>query len=383
MKKSILPLIIILALFWACPTPKPMPTPITPTTGGSSTHPVTPAPVVPVWPAKLKYPAYAFVPELLEANGDTAAYLKKIRNAGAWGIRFFLLQSWSTSRLVPWMQAQYNGTSVTIQIPSEKLKTPVTDLSQSNSAYWTRLNEVLALLKADDLEAVVSLGDNCSQNTHTQLLSYPFFASLNTMSQQETWPYVVPQAALKVCHASTGGLYGPIKYPLFQAWIKSAVDALKASGVTYRIEIQNEFEKNGWTDSTPENWWKMCYTAAQADGATLFLNSGDYSIISKYAGVYSLHGVGKATFQTISGMKSATTLLSGDGAQGNSTTDIDVMGRHGLSVADAQTLAARIAKEGWWGIELMNKATWSRDDSLADLDDATFEIWDALKAIWN
>jgi hypothetical protein len=310
------------------------------------------------------------------AKGDINAYLKKIRAAGAWGIRFFLLQSWSTKLLLPWKQAVYNGVPVHTVIPSEGVDAPVCDLNQENTEYWERLGVILAMIKANDLEAVVSLGDNCSQNTHQQFFTYPFLGGLQTMSKEEGWPFVLPQEALSMFTASRGGLYGPDKYPYFKDWVSEAVIQVNQSGVAYRVEIQNEFSRLTWTDSTPENWWKMCYEETNL-AASKHLNSGDWQIISKYPGIYSQHGVAKPQFNPVPIEKSRI-LLSGDGAQGNSTTDIDVMGRHGLSVDDAKSLAAIIREQGYAGYEAMNKATWSKDDCLADVDDATFEVFDAM-----
>jgi hypothetical protein len=244
--------------------------------------------------------------------------------------------------------------------------------------YWSRLSEILALIKANDLEAIVSLGDNCSLNTHQMFFSYPFLGGFQTMSREETWPYVVPQEALSICTASRGGLYGPDKYPHFQEWIKDAVDMVQGAGVSYRVEIQNEFSKLGWTDDTPAKWFKMCVDATPYH-PVFMNNSGDYSIIAPYKSIYSLHGVAKPQFETIPGMDKTHTMLSGDGAQGNSETDIDVMGRRGLSVEDAQSLAAIIKADGWWGIELMNKALWRDDDNNADVTYATTECIEAFK----
>ena len=340
-----------------------------------------PPPPPPPFPPKNSIRTYSFVPELLVAKGDINNYLHKIRMAGAHGIRFFLLQSWSTNRLVPWLQATYNGQGVWVDIPSEGVHAPVSDLNAPNTMYWSRLSEILALIKANDLEAIVSLGDNCSMNTHQQFFSYPFLGGLQTMSREEGWPYVVPQEALGMFTASRGGLYGPDKYPYFQKWIVDAITAFHAANMyeDVHFEMQNEFSKLGWTDDTPAKWYQMCLSAAGYGNEVNSYNSGDYSIISQHEGIYSLHGVAKPTFETIPGMDKTRTMLSGDGAQGNSTTDIDVCGRQGLSVEDAQSLAAIIRADGWWGIELMNKALWRDDDNNADVTYATTECIEAFK----
>ena len=238
-------------------------------------------------------------------------------------------------------------------------------------------------LRMPDLEAIVSLGDNCSLNTHQMFFSYPFLGGLQTMSREEGWPYVVPKESLGMFTPSAGGLYGPDKYPLFRAWIGDVIkfvgDYFVGSNFHFRFEIQNEFSKLlPQPPKAPEYWYQMCLDAVRVPG-DWGINSGDYSIISQHPGIYSLHGVAKPTFQIIPGMDKTRTMLSGDGAQGNSTTDLDVMGRHGLSIADAQSLAAIIRADGWWGIELMNKALWRDDDCLACVDYATTECIEVFK----
>jgi hypothetical protein len=350
---------------------------------------VTESVVAETTPPKAKYPLYVFIPELLVADGDLNKFCADFRKAGGWGIRFFLLQSWSTKRLVPWEQATSSGESIWIDIPEEHLRTPVTDMDKPNEAYWSRLDEVLRILKDHDLEAIVSLGDTCSMNTHEQFLSYPFLASLDTLSC-EIIPYVVPVEAQSLCIESPGGLYGEAKYFRLNRWIEDACDAGVFTDIRIRYEPQNEFSKLGWTDNTPLNWYKqvMAVLDGNAVGAGDIIHSGDMDITLQFPGIYSMHGIERAGMYDFPGDYSRL-MLSGDGGyagpySGRSETDVDIEGRQGLSVEDAREIARMIVEKGiMGGYEIMIKRMWRYDDCLANVDDIPMDVPQAMTDEWN
>jgi hypothetical protein len=349
--------------------------------------PVDPPIEPPVEPPITSYPKmnkafWLFIPELLVAQGDLDALFKKIRKAGVWGVRFFLLQSWSTYRLVPWKQAG----DIRIVIPGD-VDAPVTDLSQLNPDYWVRLNTVLTLLKINDLEAVVSLGDNCSMNTHQQFLSYPFLSAIQTTSN-EIYPYIVPQSALPLFTTSPDGLYGSAKFPYFHEWIGGAVAALKVSGVKYRVEIQNEFSRKDWPvdDLHPENWYADMFMTCQISGVdnTEFVHSGDWKITTRHPGLYFCHGVVRTFLPDLPGVGWTRIVLSGDGGyNGQNESDLDVMGRKGLSIEDARGIAQIIVDNDMVGYEWMPKHPWRFDDNLANVDDLPMDIPAAMAYIFD
>ena len=257
-------------------------------------------------------------------------------------------------------------------------------MDKPNEAYWSRLDEVLRILKDHDLEAIVSLGDTCSMNTHEQFLSYPFLASLDTMSC-EIIPYVVPVEAQSLCTESPGGLYGPDKYERFRKWIDDAADTLMFGG-GYRFEIQNEFSKLGWTDNTPLNWYKMM--ADEVYGRASVVHSGDMDVTLQFPGIYSMHGIERAGMYDFPGDYSRL-MLSGDGGyagpySGRSETDVDIEGRQGLSVEDAREIARMIKEKGiMGGYEIMIKRMWRYDDCLANVDDISMEVPAAMAEEWG
>jgi len=342
-------------------------------------------------PPRAKRPIWVFIPDLMVARGNLNTFFQSIRAAGAWAVRFFLLQSWSTSRLVPWKQAVYQGQNVRLYSAKYGVNAPVCDMTQINTEYWLRLRSILALLKQNYLEAVVSLGDNCSQSPRQVKRSYPFMSSLNTMSKQEAWPLLDPPDAREICTPSTGGLYGPSKYPLFRSWVASAVAVLKASGVPFYGEIQNEFSRLGWPDSAPEprNWYVMMNDAVRAAGVGIghILHSGDKSIVLEFPGIFSMHRICQA------GMYPTTVnpnrlMLSGDGGYsgdfpGRSLTDLDAKGRRGVSVPDAIAIAKMIrAKEIVWGYEWMPRRAWKYDNNNANVDGLLTDVPAAMTAEW-
>ena len=364
--------------------------------------PVVDPPVDPPEPPITSYPRMKkafclFIPELMVAVGDIEILFKNARKAGVWYIRFFLLQSWSTNRLVPWMQAMFNGEPVRIVISEEHLDTPVTDLDQSNPAYWERLSYILGLFKKYDLVPIMSLGDNCSQNTHTQTLSYPFFASTQIMPG-EIIPYVVPVAAQSVCRAAGDGLYGHDRYDAHKMWIRQVVLNSLASIGWFEIEIQNEFSRRGWADAAPqpEDWYRMLVDELPV-GIPIW-HSGEWRVplldhegnvqysnrLQEYGGTYSCHGIVRPAMPNLPGADLTKVLMSGDGGyNGQSETDVDVMGRKGLSVDDAKALAQLIVDYDMVGIEWMPKYPWRFDDNLANVDGLPMDIPAAMAYIWK
>jgi hypothetical protein len=362
----------------------------------SSALPLAPCPVHKAPPdpviEKAKYPLFVFIPELLVAEGDLNAFCKSFRAAGGWGVRFFLLQSWSTVRLVPWERAIYNGREVRLYSAADGVNCPVTDMSRPNAVYWSRLRTVLSILKANDLEALVALGDNCSMNTRMQKLSYPFLASFQTMSREEVWPYLDPAEAFHACTASAGGLYGPAKYDLYREWTAEAIAELKLSGVAYRVEIQNEFSRLGWeaTAPDPKNWYSTIVSAVLSAGVQggRIVHSGDVSIVLNYPGIYSIHQIERPGLSVFPCAVSRI-MLSGDGGyagnfKGRSTTDIDVLGHKGLSIEDAVGIAREIRARGIaGGYEWMPRRAWRFDDCLANVDGIPMDVPKAIAAEWK
>jgi hypothetical protein len=343
------------------------------------------------YPAKAKYPLYVFIPELLVADGDVSAFAENARRAGVWGVRFFALQSWSDPLLMPWLPAEYQGQGVRLVIPEDGIDVPIVDMERPNPDYWAVMLATLAVLKAHDLEAVISLGDNCSFNTRQMKLTYPFLVSTKT-SSDELFPNVQPQSARAMMTASPGGLYGESKFDLYRAWVKAVIDAAKASGVRYRVEIQNEFSRLDWEPSSPEplTWYAMMVAAVQSQGVpdADILHSGDIAITTQFPGVYSMHGIERAGMYDWTHGYSRL-MLSGDGGyagpfSGRSETDIDCEGRQGLSVADAVDLARMIKDRGiGGGYEWMPKLAWRLSDYRANVDDIPMDVPKAMTAEWN
>ena len=381
-----------MCLKWFKKKPKP-PAPPTPP------PPVPPPPVEPPITSfpKMKKAFYVFIPELLVADGDLETFLRNIRKAGAWGVRFFLLQSWSTKLLMPWLPAMFNGQPIRIIIPAEHLNTPVTDLTQPNPAYWERLSFVLQLMKKYDLIPLMSLGDNCSQNTHTQTLSYPFFASIQIMPG-EIIPYVSPVPAQRICSRAGDGLYGRDRYAAHRTWVHQVVENSLASIGHFELEIQNEFNRRGWVDKAPEpeNWYKMLIDEIPA-GIPIW-HSGEWRVpfldhegnvqystrLQEYGGTYSCHGIVRPAMPNLPGADLTKVLMSGDGGyNGQSETDLDVMGRHGLSVDDATAIANLVLEYDMVGYELMVKTMWRGDDNLANVDGCPMDVINTFGIIWK
>jgi len=373
--------------------------PIAPTTACSvhaapdhDPDPPDPDPDPDPYPPKAKYPLYVFIPELLVADGNLDAFAESARQARVWGIRFFALQSWSDPLLMPWEPALYNGQPVRLVIPDDGINVPVYDMDRLNAQYWGRLTVVLSILKAHDLEAVVSLGDNCSLNTRQMKLSYPFLVALDTMSAEELWPYLQPAEATAICTASPGGLYGASKFDRYRDWVGLVVGILKTSGIKFSIEIQNEFSRLGWEQSStiPYKWYEMMVLSGKAHGVPddRILHSGDIPITTQFPGVYSMHGIERAGMYAFTGDYSRL-MLSGDGGYagpfaGRSETDIDCCGRHGLSVADAVDLARMIADLGIkGGYEWMCKKMWRYSDYRANVDNIPMDVPRAMTAEWD
>ena len=364
--------------------PKPKP----PDNGSSVSTEVTyhtpgPEPPPPL-PAKARFPLFVFIPELMVAEGNLNEFCRAFRNAGGHGIRLFLLQSWSDPLLLPWLPMEHDGK--TVYIVENGSRYPVTDFARPNPDYWARLSAVLAIIKANDLSVIASLGDNCSFNSHAQFFQYPFVSAKQTVSP-ELFPMIEPQGALREIPGSTGGLYGPDKYPLFEAWVKAAADALDASGVDYKLEIQNEFSRFDWPATAPEprDWYAMIVDAVL--GRAGLVHSGEMNVTLQFPGVYAMHQIERAGMFPFPADFSRL-MLSGDGGYagpfaGRSETDIDCEGRRGLSVEDAVELSQMIRGQGILnGYEWMCKKMWRYSDFRANVDDIPMDVPAAMTAEW-
>lgn len=335
-------------------------------------------------PPKARYPLFVFIPELMVAEGNLNEFCRAFRAAGGHGIRFFLLQSWSDPLLLPWLPMLHEGEPVNIVEDGNRY--PLADFDRTNPDYWTRLSAVLAIIKANDLSVIASLGDNCSFNTHAQFFRYPFVSAKQTMSP-ELFPMIEPQSALREIPGSAGGLYGPDKYPLFRSWVKACADALDASGIEYKLEIQNEFSRFDWPPSAsePRDWYAMIVDAVL--GRAGLVHSGDMPVTLQFPGVYAMHQIERAGMFPFPGDFSRL-MLSGDGGYagpfaGRSETDIDCEGRRGLSVEDAVELAQMIQGQGiMGGYEWMPKRMWRYSDYRANVDDIPMDIPAAMTAEW-
>jgi hypothetical protein len=329
----------------------------------------------------------AFIPEIMVCDGDRPAFFKKFRAAGGHGLRAHAMESWSAEILLPWKQATYNGQPV--RIVESGVDSPVADLTQENPDYWTRFAWLCSALKAADLFLLLSLGDQCSQNTHQQFFTYPFLGGVQTLSDSaDIRRMVVPQEALKLFPGSPGGLYGVGKYPLFAAWIKRAIAVARATGVELYVEPQNEFSRMDWaaTDPHPENWYKMIVNEIVANGVPLdhIIHSGNYEIEKNYLGLWSQHGVVRPTFAGVPGIDYSRALLSGDGGlNGASSVDVDVDGYRGLSVDDAVTLAGRINDLGIVGYEWMSRLAYRFDQCRANVDGVPMDVPAAMAAAFK
>jgi hypothetical protein len=348
---------------------------------------------------RAKFPLHVFIPELLVARGDVAAFCRKIKDAGAWGVRFFLLQSWSTVQLQAWLQAEYEGVKVRLIWPEKGINAPVYDtrltknkkaFAYPNPAYFKRLDAVLATLRINNLAAVVTVGDNCSIDRKDQEWAYPFYNGTTMMSREEVWEHLAPLAATKICTASRDGIYGADKFPYYKLWIKTVIDRLKASGCVFRIEIQNEFSRLGYTDDLPVNWYTMMVGAVTGAGVPpgRLVHSGDTTICLNYPGWYSMHQIEQAGMYPIKHPLSRV-MLSGDGGYagkfpGRSLTDRDVKGNRGVSVADGIEIAKMIRNKSiMGGYELMPKSAWKKNDNLANVNFVQYDVLAAMTKEWS
>lgn len=354
-------------------------------------------PPVPVFPPKSKYPFWVFVPEMMFCSGDRRGFLRRMRMAGAWGVRVFLMQSWSTRNIYPYLQAVYGGVPVRLEVPAERWSANVKDMTAPNPAYYAELGKLLDELEEFDLGAIVSLEDNCSLRgggNRAMKHEYPLMGSLQTMSKQENWPYLVPKAAAAICTPSPGGLHGKARYPWHRRWIDEVLSVVRSRlRVPVWVEIENEFSTFDWPDDSPipRDWYAMMVEAVLAHDVprSRIVHSGTkgtYGILRPHGGIYSQHAVvlPRPDISHIPKSDWHRVMLSGDGGfNGNSATDLDSFGKRGLSVADSIGLARFIKERGLIGYEWMPRIAWRKDDCLADVDRITDELPLAMIAEFN
>jgi len=206
---------------------------------------------------------------------------------------------------------------------------------------------------------------------------------------------LVPIQAKAMCKASPGGLYGTAKWPLYRAWVKLLIDHLKASGVDYRIEIQNEFSILTWDSLAPQPaaWYELMVSAVKANGVpeSRIIHSASKSglpIVKGYTGgIYSMHQIEQPGMFPTS-HPTERLMLSGDGGYagkfpGRSATDYDSLGHRGISVEDGIALARMEREKGiMGGYEIMIKSLWREDDYLANLNYLQTDVLEAVTAEW-
>lgn len=348
----------------------------------------------PTWPLKSARPLWVFIPELLWTDGDRRAFLKSIRNARAWGVRAFLLESWSSRVVYPWRQAIYNGTPVRLVIPEDGIDVAVKNLADANPDYDAALNLLLEELREFDLDLIASFEDECSvRNSRRDKRDYPLMGSIQTLSE-DLYPELIPTDARDICEYNPDGLYGEPRRKHHQAWVARAVE-LTRGFPKIRYEIENEFTDLGWgVDSpVPKDWYRdmMAFAAAGGvPGADIF-HSGRTDVLFPLcertradAGIYSWHGVVRDVPPSDARPDKYRILLSGDGgADGRSTTDVDVKGRHGISVEDARTLGRAIVARGFVGYEWMPRFAWRFNDNLANVDGIPTDVLSAFASAFE
>ena len=331
---------------------------------------------------KCSFPLYVCVPELLVAKGDIEAFMIKCRNAGAWGIRFFALQSWSSVPLLPFNQWINDGKPVYFIQPDTGIKWPVYDLNSPNPAYWKRFDEIISLMWKHGLKPLVSLDDYCSfKGGKETKFSYPFMMAKQSMSPAEDRPYVIPKEAQKKVLYTPGGPYAKNRVIFHAAYYRQVINHLKVH--PYRIEAINEFGPLRYLAEgdaqTPKEFYRMIVNDIVSLGVprAQIVHSGWLDACLANGGTYCLHNIVRP--EAIP--PKVRYMFSGDGgANGRSTIDIDIKGRRGLSVDDAKKVARIIKERKSGGYELYAKILWKINDNLANVDFFNPDVLSAITA---
>ncbi len=304
--------------------------------------------------------------DLLTADGDWRAFLKKIDDIGANGFRFFAIQCFGQKdRLKPfqpypvvgtWKHPDTNKTFPLFQLRDQDNKNPIW-----NEDWWDKYKAILKEAKAAGLTA------HLVADTYTDLKK--------GKDEKYNHPWYCSKEALKDYPPPTpGGVWGEAmkKYhvDLWKRMIKEARDI----GTDFTFEISNEYDAKDWDDEFMISWHKWAVEEVKKIYPKIIIiasASRNALEIKKQVDIYSCHGYVRP--EKIDQVKEKwgeekELLVSGDGGfDGDGPADKN--GRKGASPEQMRGIAQKFYEYDYAGYEYFDRGLYQKNNDRANLDD--------------
>jgi hypothetical protein len=287
-------------------------------------------------PPRLK--VYLGIYDLDVADGDWKAILKEGRKNGLWGVRIIADTQWNWTGSQVYEYAAYdeeiaekirwkdpadpkdirNVCGIMTLVRESGAQFPLYDYTRPRAAYWNHLREILDYCHELGLEVWIVFIDYCTLKTPGDAKYFsPWYAAVQRM---------LP--------GIQNGVWGEQMKPWIAAFYRQVWDAVKASGVEFLIEDQNEGDALGWDDAFMLSWFQWSNATMRAmgipDGKIVTTAARNVQAIANLGGFYSPHGIGRPDqIKTYNGQPATKTIWSSDGYWGG-TGEPDAKGRRGI-----------------------------------------------------
>jgi hypothetical protein len=169
----------------------------------------------------------------------------------------------------------------------------------------------------------------------------------------------------------------------FRNYIERMLKELKDVGVKFYIERMNEYDALDWPDDYMVEWHRReveyLKTLGVKPEALVASASRNWEAIASQVGVYSWHGVVRASRLATVPEPHSHFLVSGDGGW-DGTGRRDARGRAGLGAEDAIIIGREMVSGQYWGYEYMDRGAYAERDNQMDASAVLFEPLEALLA---
>ncbi len=295
---------------------------------------------------------YVGVYDAKGATGDRSKFLRKVKDAGGFGLRLF-------AGCYSWNGPQAGGSpykQVGSWTHDNGITFPLYRLAEWDPVYWLDLYYLLREMKDVGLEAWLVVEDYCSLKGDSRTKYYnPMYSSVEALD------------------ASTpGGVWGDPMKQYHALLIGKTIQTADASGVDYFIEPVNEHNIVDGTPAAAVAWHSWAVEVIKANGVPISKIVGTSEVapaaIAAQCGFYSPHGIGRPD-QIISpwnGIPASKLIFSSDGFWGGTGLP-DAKGRRGVGLDVAQPIAQACLKVGA-AFELLPREVYGQNNDRANVD---------------
>lgn len=332
---------------------------------------------------------YVGVYDLLVAEGDWKAFLRKVKSAGGTGIRIFADCQWNWEGTRPFEYAAFDeatterirwkdpndlkdirndgGTMVLVRESGRRF--PLFDYTRPRAEYWSHLREVL---------------EYCWELKLTVWIAMLDFCTLKTPGDEK---YFSPWycAVQRMLPGIQNGVWGEQMKPWIAAFYRQVWDVVRASGVEYLIEDMNEGDALGWDDTFMLSWFQWSNATMRAMGIPkekiVTTAARNVEKIAEMCGIFSPHGIGRPDqIREYAGIPASKTIWSSDGYWGG-TGEPDAKGRRGIGLDVAKSIGESILSIGGDKIEFLPRVVYKWNNDKANVGAMTPETYEVIRTL--